>query len=647
MVQISNAYYGGGKFNPFTGEPVVSPQGVFTVSIAGHWYGVDTSGGPYQRDAFSHDSYNAQRQSVNFSNIAGEGTINTDGLWRREQNDWSMGSGQLFLDRQGSMPNRFYKSKGVNPWVKWQLTLLPQTKSATTAPTGTLIKSIAAHDLVYAITSTGIYYTSDYSTWTTVATASGIKDIASNGGYIWTVDGSDTITEYTYGTVGSTVNYKHTGTAFYAVAWELDNLIAAGTYGGHSQLYGVVTQSAAGVLTWSPEVVWTHPDPNFLFTAFATCQGALYVGGKIDGNNGYSNGQVWFCNYDTTTASDLSVPVTAMPLTAGEYVTSMFGYLNYLFIGTNLGVRMCQPTSNSTKNNYLVAGPLIPSINEPVKYPVTGITAHGRFVYFTWNRYDDESTGIGRMDITNFVDSLAPAYASDLMINWSGDDPKMTLDWCPITNGPLMSVPGEKIHTTDTVPVTTGWVDSGRITYGIPDDKIAAFIHFNVSDSLGDVYAYVSANSGGYSPVATMLPPNKSALYQIEPTIRAEYYNVKVVLESAVEGSVLTRWTLQATPALSTETQITQVIQLFDVVDVNGIIYSYDPYAEYLYLDNLRRSSQIVQYLEGPLSADVMIDNLRWQPMERRDNFEGGYRGNLVVTMKTLNGFTYNPRSTA
>lgn len=638
MVQISNVYFGGGRFNSFTGEPVISPQGVFTVSIAGHWYGIDTSGGPYQRDSFSHDSYNAQRQSVNFSNIAGEGTVNTDGLWRREQNDWSMGSGQLYLDRQNSIPSRFYKSKGVNPWVKWQLTLLEDTKTVATAPTGTLIKAIAVNDLVYAATDTGLYYTSDFTSWTTVATAANIRDVTTNGSYVWTVDGTDTITEYKYQTVGSTVNYTHVNTKFYAVSWQLDTLIGAGTYGANnlSEIYNVVSGTV--------QVIWTHPDPNFVFTSFATCQGAVYFGGYAKHGTSYSNGEIWFSNYDSTLTSKLSIPVTAMPLTSGEYVTSMFGYLNYLFVGTNLGIRMCQPTANSVKNNYLVAGPLVPSINEPVEYPVTGITGHGRFVYFAWNKYDSDSTGLGRLDLSTFIDTLTPAYASDLMVDWTGDNPKMVLDWCPITSGPLMSISGDSIHTIDTVPVATGWIDSGRITYGIPDDKIAAFIHFNVSESLGDIYAYISANSGGYSPVATMLPPNKSAEYQISPVIRAEYYNVKLVLESAVEGSVLTRWTLRATPALSTETQITQVIQLFDVVDVNGIVYAYDPYQEYLYLDNLRRSSQIVQYLEGPLSADVMIDNLRWQPMERRDNYEGGYRGNLVVTMKTLNGFTYNPR---
>jgi hypothetical protein len=305
---------------------------------------------------------------------------------------------------------------------------------------------------------------------------------------------------------------------------------------------------------------------------------------------------------------------------------------------------MAQPGTN----NYLTSGPLLPSITEPVKYPVTGITANGRFVYFAWNDYDDASTGIGRMDISTFIDTLAPAYASDLMITWTAGDSKMTLDWDPITNGPLMCIPGTGIYTQDnTKYVKSGWIDSGRITYGIPDDKIASFIHLNTSQSIGNVTASMSFNSGSFVDVATMSAPAQSTVFPVTPNQRGEYFNVRLTLAGTTQSSTVTRWTLQATPTISTETRITQVIQLSDVVDVNGTIYTYDPYVEYLYLDNIRRQTQTIAYTEGPLYADVLIDDLTWLPTERRDNFQGGYRGNLVVTMKTVNGFTYNPRPTS
>ena len=633
--QITNAYLGGSAFNSLKNNLPTSPQGVFTVSIAGRWYGVDTNR-DYQRNNFQHSSYPSQRQSINLTNIAGEGTVNTEGLWRREQNDWSMGSGQLFLDRQGSTSSRFYRSKGIDPWTKWQINALPATVKKN-GYTGTLIKAIAVGNYVYVITTTGMYYTANYTTWTTAYTSTALKDVTDNGSYVFVVDGSTTVRQFPIASSTATT-ISHTGSSFYACSWQQDRLILA----DGPSLYSPLTVSAA------PQLIWTHPNPDFLWTAFGSCQGGIYFGGYAPSDKN-SNGSVYFSTYDTTNslASHLTVPVQALPLTTGEYVTALYGYLNYMFVGTNKGIRMAQPSTG----NYLTAGPLLPSITEPIKYPVTGITANGRFVYFAWNDYDDASTGIGRMDISTFIDTLAPAYASDLMVDWTGGDAAMTLDWDPITNGPLMSIGGtgseHGLYTQDnTKYVTSGYVDSGHITFGIPDDKIASFIHLNTSQSVGNVTAAVSYNSGAFADVATMSAPAQSTVFPITPNQRGEYFNVRLTLAGVTQSSTVTRWTLQATPTISTETRITQVIQLSDVVDVNGTIYTYDPYVEYLYLDNIRRQTRTIAYTEGPLYADVLIDDLTWLPSERRDNFQGGYRGNLVVSMKTVNGFTYNPRPT-
>lgn len=635
--QITNVYLGGGAFNPYTSTLPVSPQGVFTVSIAGRWYGIDTNYEAYRHDAFKHTSYPAQRQSVNLTNVAGEGTVNTDGLWRREQNDWSLGSGQLFMDRQGSLANRFYRSKGMDVWTRWQLNVLPATK-VRNGYTGTIVKAIRANGYVYVLTSTGVYYSTDLSSWTEVkvggASIASASDIAANGTYLW-ISKNTTLYQGTLGSATTTALNWHTAPAqnITSMSWQLDALFI-----GCSNILGSIKPSSfSGQYDFI--TIWTNPDTNFLWTSFATAQGAAYVAGYSKTNSKSYQGAVYYVTYDATTSA-FSVPIVALPMTNGEYVTALYGYLNFVFVGSNLGLRMAQISSG----NYLTSGPAIPSIQEPVTYPVTGITANGRFVYFAWNDYDDDSTGIGRADISNFTDTLTPAYASDLMVDWSGGNSNIWLDWDPVTDGPLITIPGTGLYTQDpTLFVEQGWLDSGHVTYNIPDDKVVSFIHFSTSDSVGDVSASMSANNGQFVNVATMVPPTQSGEYSVSPPIRGEYINVKITLEGITRSSTLTRWTMLALPAISTETQITQVVQLADVVDVNGTIYTYDPYVEYLYLDNARRQQQTIQYIEGPLYADVVITDLSWVPYERRDVFLGGYRGNLVVTMKTINGFTYNP----
>jgi len=120
----------GGAIRASTHDRLPSSRGVppYKVSIAGKSYAVDLSFEPYRREAYRHRSIISQRESLNYDNIAGENVVNTAGLWRRNFNNWDLGAGQLFADHKRSAENRFYSSKGINPWVPNQATLHYDTK---------------------------------------------------------------------------------------------------------------------------------------------------------------------------------------------------------------------------------------------------------------------------------------------------------------------------------------------------------------------------------------------------------------------------------------------------------------------------------------------------------------------------------------
>ena len=151
------------------------------IAIAGRQYVIDTSFDAYRHGAFKHKTIPAQRQSVNLTNVSGQGTINTEGLWRREQTDWSMGAGQKYLDRnQQSSENRFYQSKGIDAFATPnQLTLQRETAQFRTSSDTTLGMARCGAYL-YVMDGNSVYESTNWAsgaaTWTTMT-------FSTSGGY--------------------------------------------------------------------------------------------------------------------------------------------------------------------------------------------------------------------------------------------------------------------------------------------------------------------------------------------------------------------------------------------------------------------------------------------------------------------------------
>jgi len=140
-----------------TNTPVPPTQG-YPVSIAGRNYMVDTSFEPYRREAFRHKSIAPQRQSLHFTNLPDDGTVSTEGLWRRESRDWALGAGQTYFDRKKSEDARFWQSKGINPWNQWNTSLLPDVSNRYTSGTVTnTVKAIKAGSYTYIVDGNALH----------------------------------------------------------------------------------------------------------------------------------------------------------------------------------------------------------------------------------------------------------------------------------------------------------------------------------------------------------------------------------------------------------------------------------------------------------------------------------------------------------
>lgn len=688
---------------------VTGPQ---TVSIAGTEYAVDTSFEPYRREAFRHRSLPDMRESLNFDNVPGEGVVNTSGYWRRDAIDWSLGAGQLYFDHKKSADQRFYESKGVDPFTnQWQLGLLNDT-TLTMAMQGarTNVKALAVGKYQYFVEDDKVTFidtTVGYGTVNAVtsppSTGAGhyFTDICSNGEFVFVACGTNGIYYWPVGdasTPGTHYVLQKSGASsgglgytVTKVAWAADVLWATGqqylyVFGasaavpsGNTAVNGITTPWTAGNQIAATNQIPQVVGANWHWTNIIEGNSEVYLGGYNLIGGVASDGAVYRISqvlsqalsastYSTTTT--YAAPVKSLQLPTGEYPTALFSYLNYIFIGSSAGVRMCEtlnvydPTATGTGD--LKSGTYVPNILQPVTSPVTSFTAQGRFVWFTWCNYDANSTGLGRLDVQTFIDDLTPAYVSDLMVGstWNGavQSTSVSLTWDVIQNAPLVSISAASAGTNGTYSkdpanvVHSGTVNSGWLTYDVPDSKMLTTFQPDVVASAGSITAAVMTDKGSgvftaFQTIATQSSAANSIgqKQSLEPMVSGLKFQVQITLGrlSGVAGPVLDRWTLQAYCQVASETMLSPVIQLFRKVTVGDRQLLYDPYFEYMRLEALRRSKTPITYIEGPVSALCTVDSIDWLPEKLQPSNLKGYNAVAVVYLKTINGFIYTPLPTS
>ena len=708
--------------------------GVFEVSINGIAYPIDTSFEPYRRDAFRHRSIPAQRQSADITNIPGEATVNTQGLWRREQQDWRGGAGQLFFDRRSSDATRFRTSKGVNTWFPWQASLLPDTtliKAATDSATQVCVVG----SYVYLMTSTTLQFSPDLVTWTSCTGLSGtLHSITTDGYDVWVACGTAGVYHGVAGTAAMTsyvtcgasatitlVSYSG-GRLMAAGGTYVWNLVSAGVVeitppASTATLTAVLTTGTAitsiqvsplpqaitsgdtvtvtgtiGDQTWaasasvpkgataipvtsanatttypvgsqvsdsgwatsglgSPDAtggvgfLMDYPNASWVWTSFTGGEGQVYMSGYAGNVSQVYRTQV------EATGSALTVPVLSAPMPYGEIVYSLYGYLNFVLMGTSAGARFCETlNANDPSGNAgdLRLGAIVPDLVDPMTAPCLCFCGQNQFVWFGWSNYDSGSTGLGRMDLTNFTSEFTPAYTSDLMASAQGQITSMAWLGAGVTfngtmtatNGPVFVVQGVGLYGPASTYVAAGTIDGGYYTFGLPDNKIAMLYDVKAQYPLdGSFGATLAVDQGAPVSVGSVSTWPTSAL--TVPQLTGEYLE-PVLTITAGSGNTTTptilRTVLKALPAVVSGIEISAVLRIWEHIEEQDREYWFDPYAEYARFTQYYTTQQIVTYQEGPFVTQVTVDEIDWLPHARRDDQDGGFQGNLIVYLKTLSG---------
>ena len=596
----------------------------------------------------------------------------------------------------------------MDPWTENELTLLPATvQRVADGGTYNWTSTATIGGYVYEMQSNvnptttvwRVRYTTDYVTWTNVnvglSSGTGTATaICSNGSYIflcgdfgvwYTTPGSDAWTQ---------LISDDTTDHIYYIGNRL--IVTAGTqvWDISSAKPGVNPLSANGCYMFM-----NHPDPAWMWLDFTAGESFIYGVGVNASPSASQVGDsiVYQFTVGSENASgivvgtDLQSGVEALRLEAGEFGGTLYAYQNYVFVGTNLGIRCCRTISQydpSGNAGDLVSGPLLPNLTQPLQAPfqpyvgnfVSGIVGYNRWVWFSWPSFTgiDGNTywALGRLDLDNFVAELQPAYASDLLVESTSTSVNShhTLGWCPITNGPLIVVPQEGLYTQDynasisggTKYVATGYLNSGRITWGIPDMKTLAQGNLKTSpvnavapfDAAGGTVTlevqYDQGSFGSMSPLAPNTQTNPPVLISgvLAGDTIGEEINIMAVLTAGSVSNTddsrpfLNRWTAKALPNVVSGIIISPVLRLFTINEEEAGWQDFsDPYNDYAYLETLRLAQTVVLYKEGnsesgatQFEATCVVQQIVWLPNQERDNADAGFEGDAVIYLKSIVG---------
>lgn len=607
-VEPTPAFYSGASTSPLVPYP-------FPVAVAGHPYQIqwDSTAVGVWGGKFKKTSLPLLRTQADNSNTPGEQSVSPEQFWRRSQDSWNFGAGQVHYDRANSNGNRFYTSKGVNPWDQWKVSLLNTTSNVKTS-TNTGLQCLVAGTYVYLIDSTALRYSSGaLSSWSSVTGMTGSPlSMASDGNTVYTANGTNGIYS---GTVGgaSVSSYATHSVSMNLVRFTKSRLMAAG--GGH--LFNV---TSSGTISGT-EILLNLSARNFTWVDIVGGQSQIYAAGYAGDKS---------LVYRTAIKADgtaLDVPIVAAELPDGEIVASLGEYLGYILIGSNRGVRFCSVNSDGS----LTLGSLTKT--DATVYCFEG---QDRFVWYGLTNYDISSTGLGRLDLTSFTSTLTPAYASDLMADTQGAVRSVQT----FNNYRLFTVDGVGLYyETANTPVSTGSITVGTTGYGITDPKVAMFLDLKHEPLNGSISFAISADGKaaktiGVSSVATSVSPTNA--FPCRQLFGEEFQLTATLTPASNVSPVLSRWTLRSYPAPIRTGQWDIPILLFDTVSAGGTDYAQDVTAELDFLIGLHKSQKIAVLQIGNTVSQAVMYDYQWLP--EAFNTNGYVRGTFYAQFREIAG---------
>jgi hypothetical protein len=587
---------------PYWEAPAVSSaeSAGWPCSIDGIGYLVDTSA-DYQRSSIS---VTLNKQTV-YQQVPSESLLLAPEVWRRVRESWHQGDHQSGGDREDSLVYRFSSSRGVDPWTKWQLTLLPDvTQKVAVSAVNPFVAVVGGQLAVVDGVNLRWYADAGAAAVTRTLAASAVS-VTQSGSLIYVACSDGNIYQCAPGGTISTF-MALAGVTF--ITYLKDFLLAATT----NVLYNVTSGAA--------QIIRTHPLTAFRWIDGAEGMSCVYLLG--------GSGDKWVVHRLSIdeSATTLNPPIVASMLPDGETGKALGAYMGYVFVGTDKGLRFAVPQSSGD----LTLGPLIAT-----SAAVRCFEGQGRFVWFGLSNYDTNATGLGRVDLTTFTEPLAPASASDLTTTGVGEVTSVTT-WLGKT---LYAVASLGVYIESSSKVPSGYLIESDLTFGVPDTKNGHYAQIRSKAIDGTATLDFAYDDKAYVTVASILNAGESdsgprylngaQFGRMSPRISLTRSGT-----DATKGPVVTRWEVRAEPVTGKGSQWQIPVVITCEPEVNGRVRTRSADEDRERLIALVATGQTVIYREGNLSWQVHIMDYVWKPS--RLNKQNSYEGVLTLLAREV-----------
>ncbi len=567
------------------------------------------------------------------------------GKWLKSAASWHYGEGLLTAEPlevdADEAQFRYKEGGGVNPWTPGELSLLNDTELVTSGTSGgQFVLGIGDGKALYAYDHTLKYILNGAVSATVSLGGTGsykISSMATDGSNYYVADEGEIRKGALPSGAGSSL-WTWTPIDPYRVVirWVKDRLVA----GIGPSLYELV-----GAGPTLPTALFTHPDPNWLWTDIAEGPAAIYASGYS------SSGSAIYMIDGTATESTitLSQPVIVVEMPRGERVLHMYNYVGSLIVvGTNEGCRVAAINSDSS----LTLGPQL------FEGSSTDAVAVGSYVYVCVDQAnagnDAQRAGLIRVDLSTSSASnpLRFAWASDVVVPSSvtGGVCK-SVTYVP-AYGLMFTADGSSadgLYELTTTLVSEGWVETGRIRMGTIEDKAWRDLRIQSSEeSTGSITAYASTSDAGapstWTQVVT-LPEGSThttgSLTTAASTPQSALYVAFKLSNISSDNPVMTGYQVSAIPAPDRTELIEVPVMLFDFeVDRQGNRYGRPggAYLRYRTLKEMEDAASTITWRDFTTgeSSEAYVERVSYQRVTPPTRHKDGNGGICKITLRLV-----------